>query len=122
MGVTYIIRISKPGFSVYDTDPKNFSLREDTNSPKAFIRNSFDIPATADSGYFKTEIITHNLGYKPLAQAYLFDSNKGRMIPIARFGEVDIKLRDSTVDINFAGVGGNAGKTIFYDLFYEGGS
>ena len=38
MGVIYIARISKPGFSVYDPDPKNFSLREDTNSPKAFIK------------------------------------------------------------------------------------
>lgn len=122
MGVTYIARISKPGFSVYDTDPKNFSLREDTNSPKAFIRGYFEIPPTSEDNYTVTKVVKHNLGYNPLVQTYIFDKNTGRMKPItATDFNLTVSTTQSVVTFFFSGMGGSAGKLIFYDIFYEGG-
>lgn len=112
MGVTYIARISKPGFSVYDPDPKNFSLREDTNSPKAFIRSSVDIlPGYND----KTVIVNHNLGYKPFSMSFIYNHGTGRVTP----GDFGIAT-DSTVKFVFYS-NENILLTAYYDVFYEGG-
>jgi len=111
MGVTYVARISKPGFSVYDPDPKNFSLREDTNSPKAFIRGSVDILPSNN----KTVVVNHKLGYKPFSMSFIFNHGTERTVP-GGSGIAD----DNTVTFNFYGDDESL-LTAYYDIFYEGG-
>ena len=123
MGVTYIARISKPGFSVYDPDPKNFSLREDTNSPKAFIRGSFTVPPMGEFGTFTKKTVKHNLGYKPLVKLYHLNHDTGR-VTIEALNPVTSsfnKITDSFIEFSSFG-GGESGDTFFYDIFYEGGA
>lgn len=122
MGVTYIARISKPGFSVYDPDPKNFSLREDTNSPKAFIRGSFSAPPMGGFGDFVTKTVKHNLGYKPFVKLYRLDHDIGR-VTIESLNPTTSsfnKVTDSFVEFS-VWVDSESGTTFFYDIFYEGG-
>jgi hypothetical protein len=116
MGVKYIARISKPGYSVYDPDPKNFSLREDTNSPKSFIRGKCEsLPGEHSAG----TTVTHNLGYHPFCLGYLIRHENNRAIPCFWNAIDDVQ----------ASVGGTwdeypaspAGYTFYYDIYYEGG-
>jgi hypothetical protein len=114
MGVNYIARISKPGYSVYDPDPKNFSFREDTNSPKAFIRGRvFIVPYT----YYTPKAVVHNLNRHVLSRTYIYDNSTGRMYP----GRGGIAY-DDRVEFPLPVAENIEGATIYYDIFYEGGA
>jgi len=117
MGVTYIARISKPGYSVYDPDPKNFSLREDTNSPKAFIRGSVEAPPGSTSA---SATVTHNLGYKPFFLGYMVRKANNRAIPVFRGSSDNNQININSYWVEWPPSWG--GYTLYYDIFYEGGA
>lgn len=125
--------ISKPGFGIETTDPRNLVFDSERNHLKTFSSGSFQ-RSFSSSGQEQVNI-THSLGYRPLVLAYFrktsgntyficgqifenFFSRLGIGTPI-----VDVGVRVTTSQVQFILKQESSGSStieVRYEIFYEG--
>ena len=124
--MTYVIKLSKPGFNVNTATDKQLALSSELNHLKTSTSSSFQ--KTGDG----TQTVAHGLGYQPLVICYFRDTvtNNTRWyismsgapsVSPARFSapcNVSVYVDATNVYLN---VTGNAGTIdVKYEIFYEG--
>lgn len=120
--------ISKPGFDVYDPDPRNLIFHSDRNHLKTAASGSFQ--KVFGSSGVQSQIISHSLGYRPLVLSYFKNVADGRYLicyadaPSSYYrlsGNVNVSFRVSTTQVIFSLESSSALTVeVEYEIFYEG--
>ena len=126
--------ISKPGFGIETTDPRNLVFDSERNHLKTFSSGSFERSFSGNGQ--QTVNITHSLGYRPLVLAYFRrkDNNVwficGQIVEnfFSRLGVgspiIDAGVRVTTSQVQFVlkqlSVSGSCNIEVRYEIFYEG--
>lgn len=80
----YVFKVTKPGKDISSTDMRDFALHSNTHSPMVHQVDHGSMSNTGGGlGWERT--VTHNLGYKPLAFAFIKPSTNTQSYPTDRY-------------------------------------